>query len=85
MNAALTSVALHFSGDKRMTAIINGLNQGGRLTPDRFYKSAPALNALIHEPDAFVLPEHVHDAWEHMAPLVKVLLEEPEVSSQASV
>lgn len=83
---AVTAAAKHFAAlkDNRMTVILNGLSQGGQVTADQFYKSAPALNTLIHEPDAFVTAEQVHHAWEHMAPLIRRLLEAEEISQQHS-
>lgn len=86
LNGAVTLAARHFGQlkDNRMTAVLNGLSQGGQVNADQFYKSAPALNTLIHEPDAFVTAEHVHHAWEHMAPLIKKLLEEEGISQQPS-
>lgn len=86
LTAAVTHAAKHFAAlkDHRMTAVLNGLGQGGQVSADQFYKSAPALNTLIHEPDAFVTAEHVHHAWEHMAPLIKKLLEAEGLSQQPS-
>jgi hypothetical protein len=86
LSAAVTHAARHFSQlrDNRMTAVLNGLSQGGQVNADQFYRSAPALNTLIHEPDAFVNAEHVHHAWEHMAPLIKRLLEDDGISQQSS-
>lgn len=86
LTAAVTRAAKYFAAakDNRMTAVLNGLSQGGQVSADQFYKSAPALNTLIHEPDAFVTAEHVHHAWEHMAPLIKKLLEAEGPSQQPS-
>lgn len=66
----------HFATNRRMTTIINALDQPGQ-TSTQFSKSAWMLNAINHEPDVFVEGPGVHAAWEHMAPLIKELLAAP--------
>lgn len=73
---SITKARGHFSTNKHMTSVLNNLSQPGQ-TAAQYSKSAWILNGINHEPDVFVEGPGVHAAWEHMAPLIKVLLTPP--------
>jgi hypothetical protein len=53
-----------------MTSLINAVNRKGKLPADQFARTAAALNAGNHEPDAFVERQDVHTAWDHLKPIL---------------
>lgn len=82
LNACLTKVHNKFASDKYLVGIINALNSGGKLTSERYFLSTQALNSTNHEPDTFVEGEHVHHAWDHMAPLIRFMLADQPAPTQ---
>lgn len=61
-------------GNQRMINLVNAINRKGKLPGEQYSKTEMALNASNHEPDSFVSQREVHEAWEHMKPILKQIV-----------
>jgi len=56
---------------RRLMSLISALNRQNTTLPAHQYSTTQtALNASNHEPDMFVVDREVHEAWEHMKPIL---------------
>lgn len=61
-----------------MTSLINTVNRTGNMLAQQFSGTATSLNASNHEPDLFVTSRDVHEAWEHLKPiLIEIVGKQP--------
>jgi hypothetical protein len=70
LGKSITSLAHAYQGDRRMTNLINTVNRTGNMLAQQFSGTATSLNASNHEPDLFVTSRDVHEAWEHIKPIL---------------
>lgn len=70
LSYCIDQLARDFQNDQRMTSLINAVNRKGKLSAGQFARTAAALNAGNHEPDAFVERQDVHAAWDHLKPIL---------------
>jgi hypothetical protein len=70
LSHCIDALARDYQNDRRMTSLISAVNRRGRMPADQFSRTQSALNASNHEPDLFVSGREVHEAWEHMKPIL---------------
>ena len=70
----IDELAKDFSGDRRMTTLINSINRKGRMSAAQFAGTADALNSSNHEPDHFVEGRNVHEAWDKIKPILAAIV-----------
>jgi hypothetical protein len=70
LSACVDELAREFQNDQRMTTLINFINRRGRMPAQQFAGTQLSLNASNHEPDSFVIGSDVHEAWEHIKPIL---------------
>lgn len=71
---ALDHALKHFKTNSGLTTIIASLKTSKPQDEVQFYKSSVALNAVNHNPDVFFGPVEVRETWDHVRPLLKILL-----------
>lgn len=70
----LAHAQLHFKSNRGLLPIIAALRNSRPVDEGQFSKSSEALNAVNHNPDVFFSPEQVRETWDHVRPLMKILV-----------
>ena len=74
LSHALDHAHKHFKSSKSLATIVASLKNAKPQNEVQFSKSSVALNAVNHNPDVFFGPNEVRETWDHVRPLLKLLI-----------